>query len=98
MCGFEPQPGRVVLFASKDLTQAELEERVDDPWDQWVADPRRIRVSRREFILSTTMRSLVRIEAADWASAFSGLFARWSPEADPPRRLEAVAEVREVTE
>jgi len=90
MCGFEPAPGRVVLLASKDLTQAELEERADDfnTFAAWGPDPLHIHPGSREYTLSTTMRSFVRIEATDWASAFHSLFARWSPEADERLGLE----------
>jgi hypothetical protein len=82
MCGIEIAPGRVVLLASKDLTQAELEE--ESTFASAWSITNNIRLGRR-FILTTTMRTFVRIEASDWPAAFQMLFARWSPDdADQP--------------
>lgn len=87
MCGAEIDPNHVILLASKDLTQAELEMHADEelgfPWYTGTHHfPR-----EREYILSTTMRSFVRIEAANWPAAFHGLFQKWSPDAEKPHEL-----------
>ncbi|MDX3661313.1 hypothetical protein PV646_28745 [Streptomyces sp. ID05-26A] len=87
MSGAQIAPDHVILLASKDLSQADLEMHADEelgfPWYtgtlHWPP--------RREYILSTTMNSFVRIEAASWPAAFEALFQRWTPDTGQPHEL-----------
>ncbi|GAA3877969.1 hypothetical protein GCM10022243_48340 [Saccharothrix violaceirubra] len=75
MFGVE-RPGHVVLFASNELTQAELRSHVLGEPLLWESSP-----VEWEYVLTTTTSSFVKILAPDWPAAFKGPFARWSPDA-----------------
>jgi hypothetical protein len=86
MCGVEAGPGRVVLLASKDLTEVELQTIADDEADLWFTSSP-LFVHERRYVLNTTMRSFVHIQATNWPEAFQRLFQTWTPDAEPRREL-----------
>jgi hypothetical protein len=82
VCGGPTANGWVRLFASKDLTRAELDvvedyEDIDISWYRVEMLPRR---THRTITLSTVLKHLIIIEAPDYKTAWESLFKDWSPE------------------
>jgi hypothetical protein len=69
----------VYVYASKDLTKAELEaiteRREIDPDGIW----RRFESGRTTIILTATMREVILVKGDTYAEAFRSLFASWTP-------------------
>lgn len=91
----------VWLFASKDLTRAELEAEIPrlayDIWQQeqerlaWMTGsifPPPLPPPRPEYKITATMRKFIVIQARTYPEAFKALFDKWSPEPDAPPALE----------
>lgn len=76
-----PAPdGKVAVYASKDLNQAELAHEMDHPWDIRVSHP--FREPARRITLTVEMRSYTVVVADTYADAFRHLFDAWSPDDD----------------
>jgi hypothetical protein len=77
-------PDRVCLYASRTLTQAELELKVEDNWyifsDWWSFPP------RNEYELHATFDDFVVITGDTWADCFNDLQNHWSPSSPKPAR------------
>lgn len=89
MLGVPTPDGRVAVYASKELNQAELthETEFDDiyAWYEPV-----IRVPRHRIELTVEMRTYVVVTADTYAQAFRVLFDEWSPETGRPALEPAV--------
>jgi hypothetical protein len=85
-----PAPdGRVTVWASRELNDAELRDEMDVPdiWDSWSL----LRERGRRITLSVEMRTYTVVFADTYAEAFQILFGEWSPdvgraEIAPPMR------------
>jgi len=81
------EDGRVRLFASKDLTRAELQvvvDHTDVTWDGVNVDTR---ATGYQITLGTRMRHFIIIDAPDWDAAWDYLFKHWSPKPEPKKAL-----------
>jgi len=86
ICG-GPLDDGVRLFASKELTHAELQmvmESQDVFWDYSSLIPDARVLTNRRITLSVHMRTFVIVDAPDYGTAFEYLFKDWSP--DQPKR------------
>lgn len=88
MLGITLSEGGVMVVASSSLTQADIEQHVDR------VDVTRLGSPRREYIdglrwcsIHAEMHDLRIVYGADYAEAFRNLFADWTPEPGPRKRL-----------
>lgn len=80
-----PNPdGGVLIVASKELSQAELESTADE-LDMWEVG-RRLRMSRTTYTLTAQMRSIHMVIGPDYGSALRTLFEQWTPPTEAGRR------------
>lgn len=87
ICGGPLETGGVRLFASKELTHAELSavmQYQDLYWDYASLIPDARALTYQRITLSVHMKTFVIIDAPDYKSAFEHLFKDWSP--DHPAR------------
>lgn len=83
--GVSAPPG-VMLYASSDLTEAELQVEMGDPsfGDSWEV---RARPTVTRVVMKTTMKTYVWVRGTDYADAIRTLFEHWSPERKGPQQL-----------
>lgn len=80
MLGIPSSDGRVVLMASKELTQAELSMEAEvDPFD-WRLDPYRIVNPIRRYFVTAEMKTYVIIVANTYGAALTTLMRQWQPD------------------
>lgn len=75
-----PAEDAVYVYASQDLTKAELEAVVEEERVRSLAD---WRPPRREYTLTATMKAFTVARGETYADAFRALFESWTP---PERR------------
>lgn len=92
----------VWLYASKDLTRAELEAEVSETayrmWEEECLASGLLSglpPPQPEYRITATMRRFIVIMARDYQAAFAALFKQWSPEPDPRRALGGQAAIEE---
>lgn len=81
----------VMVYASTELTQAELEYVTHHERDPLAATPFATSIPRvRTIVLHVGMKSYVTCEGTTWAEAFARLFDFWTPDAPEPAGLAAL--------
>jgi hypothetical protein len=78
MLGVSAEDG-VYVYASSDLTQAELEAVADEmemPTDGWF---RRFEVINRRYIITATMKTITIAKGDTYGEAIRNLFGSWTP-------------------
>lgn len=90
MLGVPTPDGRVAIYASKELNQAELthETELDDNF--WRYDQRPMFRPIERIELTVQMRTYYIVTADTYAQAFRVLFDEWSPEPSRPELEPAV--------
>lgn len=86
--GAHQHDGKVAVYASKDLTDAELRYDIDyddDPYE--FAYIRHRCVRRGIYHVTVGMRTFTVVVADTYEQALRTLFETWSPEPDPAERL-----------
>lgn len=84
-----PQPnGKGAIFASTDLTEAELRHETEmDKWARWsLVPPTRHLVTR--IFLEVQMRTYVMVVADTYAEALATLLREWKPERQSQHALD----------
>lgn len=85
MVGSHLPNGKVCLFASKSLTEAELRteseefDSLDHRYNTTTFEP------RYRYFVTAEMRDWVQVVADDYAEAFRILFERWTPTGGQPQ-------------
>ena len=75
--------GKVAVYASKDLTRAEIEARCESGVGYDLLDEMRtFAIQVRRYTLTVEMKTFTMVVADSYPQAFEYLFRSWSPEPD----------------